>query len=267
MPEITSGKPDLEETWSKPFRVNSSESFDFVWKAHVQKELCQWAGDYQDPKKLGKGAQEAKMTGRAQQGVTVALKEWTELMNAWAPPECVDLAPITGGTTFMNNIWMFGLYPNMTYAGFGPNSASLLRFVVLGEITMLLIEPLSLLQIMGDAAKCPENLKGKSLTTLDELFQTIQNFTTEDLNALATQGATMLTTVQTKGSLLFVPQSWIVIEFTKPSSSSPLHYGIRKSFMLKSIAATQLYKRCLQFFADSGRDTSRMAEILKLMEA
>ena len=256
---------DAKDTWANPFIVTSHESIDVLFSvAHVIKELTTWGGDYQNPKKLGAAAGRSQETGRAQREVKAGYEECEKFMSHWAPAELADLSNIAGGKAFAANIWMIGFHPGMGYAGFTPNQASMLRLMNLGNIRLLLIEPMSLLAVLADEDKKPAELKGKNANNTEEIFDILLDCTTEILVKLCQSGVKMAAGDQTKGTLLYVPQGWIVVEWC-PLTQSPLNYGFRRSFMLRSEAGKALYEKIMLFCKLSGKNISTMEEIFSAM--
>ena len=65
------------------------------------------------------------------------------------------------------------------------------------------------------------------------------------------------------GTLLYVPQGWIVIESSQKGSQ--VITGIRKSFMAKGTNHTQAYRKAKELMQASNRDVSRMESIIELL--
>ena len=63
---------------------------------------------------------------------------------------------------------------------------------------------------------------------------------------------------------LWVPMGYMIVE--QALGLKKIHYGVRKSCMHVSARSVAAYASCTALALSSGKDTSRMKEILKLME-
>ena len=92
--------------------------------------------------------------------------------------------------------------------------------------------------------------------TLDDLLKFILDFdegADTSIGWAATVG---------QDDVVFVPQGWIIAE--QCTGATPLVYGIRKSYMLKTEASKAQYGKVIEILKSSDRDTAKMEEFLAL---
>ena len=244
-----------KEVWSRPFILANHEGLT-VWlgDSKVQTQLTKYGSSY---KKELPVAKLATILGRTQKRVDddATRQSMSELLDTILP-DAVDISDVEGGNHFMEGHWYFGCmpHPDMSYAGYAPNSAACVKIMSSGKVRVLLVKTSTLVDASQKSGPLCENL---------DYVDAMRNFPAAKLTELCAAGAMMYHGEHISGELLFVPQGWLLVE---SSSSQSLTFGYRKSFMQGGAAAVQEYKMAITLFKASARDTVRMTQICEKME-
>ena len=252
----TAPATSAQDTWAKPFILSNHDGVG-VWlgDSKVQQQLTKFGSVYKKDLPTGKLSTSLGRTGKRIEDE--AHRTSAEEMLKPILPDPVDIGGVEGGTSFMQGHWHYGFlpHPDMSYAGYAPNSAALVRIMSSGKVRVLLIKTSSLVEASQTCGPMLENL---------DYVDSMRTFDGAKLAALASAGAQMMHGEQNNGELLFLPQGWIVIE---SSSSNSLTFCYRRSFMQPGKAAIKEYKTAIALFKASARDTARMTAILEAMQA
>lgn len=212
----------------------------WLGEVSVQKTLKSYAGGYKQALANAKDP-----SGRAQMSLDSA-RDITADMFSKSIPEALklDIGFFDGGRAFMDSIWVYGFlpYPNMAHIGFAPNNAACIRIQAIGEVRALMIDTIPLVKVTRETV-------GPAMDNLD--FPT--GMLKWDL------------AVHKQCDVLFMPQGWLLVEVTVVGCN--LAHGVRKSFMVGGAVTTSAYETVLQLCRSSGRNISRMEDILTKMKA
>ena len=159
----------------------------------------------------------------------------------------------------MEGLWLCGYLPHpaMAFVGFTLNAAAMLRVLALGEVDSIVIDIATLISVSSD-------IVGPPFENMEYLSANVAQWDVEKLTEMYANGVKMYRMKQRKGELTFIPQGYLVVELTLAPHT--LIYGMRKSFFVKSTAASQSYKQLIKIHGASGRKMDRMALLLKKME-
>ena len=243
--------------WLTPFVLRNCGDVNlWLGDARLQEALTQYAVDY--PKSIASES-DSQSQGRHQIRIEEqAVMEVTKgLFDSLLCEQC-DLSSVEGGTTFMSALWFQGFseHGKMSYCGFTPDSSSTCKVLCLGKVNVIAIKTTSLCRVSSSTL-------GPSVENLDHL-DTIWDWDRARILAMVKAGVEIVKLEQQKGDLLFIPQGWIVCEWTAEGTS--LNYGVRKSFVIPEQAASQ-YEAAMKLYIASGRDVSRMQAIAKIIKA
>ena len=84
----------------------------------------------------------------------------------------------------------------------------------------------------------------------------------KELAALKESGCSFLLARQSADEVLFVPAGWLMCSKT---TSGPLTYGCRKCWAIATESQHASYETLHGLFAHSGKNTSKMQEVLKIL--
>ena len=207
--------------------------------------LSEYGGGY---KNIGHGFREE---GRMQQPMASREgKEETEEMFKKIIPQNVqvDLSGLSFGQAFMHSFWLFGYSHDMVVCWPTPNSASMLKVFVHGQVKVICFAVASL----------DEHLKCE---TLDDLAKQILRLDSSTMSEVA-KVSPPFSAVITAGDALHVPAGWLVCE---QSMLGALIYGVRRSWVPASHESAQQYEKMKDVLSKSGRNVSNMTQVHELM--
>ena len=143
-------------------------------------------------------------------------------------------------------------------AGVAPNSGSIFRMVVLGELHVWATPMVKLVKTFTDMGEPPESM--------DDLKKKVEALTNERLKILSGRGCVFQYAYMSKETVLYIPTGWFVLERAS-ESSCPLLYGVRKSYFMKTAAGLENYKQCKAMLAACGLSVHKMDKVVDLFEA
>ena len=146
-----------------------------------------------------------------------------------------------------NVSYIFGFDVGIANIGVGPNCASLARYLLMGEVEVVMIDMKTL-------------VAGDTITSLNKLKSFLQS---EDITAkaLCEKCPAIHYAVWQKDTMLVIPAGFIIVEYVR---SGPLCYGLRKSFFTEE--GKEGYKKSKEMLVADGRDVETMEDILKLFK-
>ena len=253
---VVTEPPVDPEVFNEPFFCAENDSVKlFNGDQVIQKQSGKYGSKY-------KQAKDIATSGRAQEPLTAAGgKDVARLFfKQWMPNDsCMcDISSVQGGPEFMDTIWQYGVlpWPSMSFIGITPNGAAMLRVLSVGTVNVACFHLQSL-------ATYTNETRGPALESLDYFNDGFGKHDAAALAHMQENGVKIRFVTQKSGSLLYVPQGWVVVESSEKGSQ--VISGIRKSFMLKSPVHTQCFRKVKELMAASGRNISRMESILELM--
>ena len=105
---------------------------------------------------------------------------------------------------------------------------------------------------------------GEPANDMETLCKKVSAMSLDRLGLLKTAGVRFKSTRITKETLYYVPAGWLVIE--QALADSPLIYGIRKSYFIKTPATIEAYKTANNWLAQGGQCVSKMDSVLALLQ-
>lgn len=185
----------------------------------------------------------------------------------------VNLDTLTDGSsvseTFAESCWLVGYSSDMRSLSLAPNQAATIRYLYSGNIRVVLVNVLQLfgeLKNMHKSSASPLDESAKS-TTMEDVTDLISALTISDLEKLASH-VEMVQCCHGTNTVLFVPQGWLILEFSQVAGASratdgDVRVGIRKCFM--QCYAVPFYSLCSTLLSNGGNDVSRMLSLLQCM--
>lgn len=173
-----------------------------------------------------------------------------------------DISSVHGGDVFQQGTWMFGYSKSMRYVGFTPNLAAAIRIVCQGSLLVHAFSMESIYQHLSTTKGVED-----SFITVDNIIALIRGLTASSLAEAVKGGLVARSVVVEPKQLLYVPQSWVVVEACSDKAGSLLHYGVRKSFFTKTEAGTKGYQLCVDVYKNSKFQTTRMEDIVTKLES
>ena len=169
---VLDSRPRDKKAWLSPFLVQGEAVDLFLGIEKVQKGMtdlvkstrkrtAQSTTRHQTPLDAKKGKEEA-----------------TEFFNNFMPEGVLKLNGIDGGSQFTEAVWACAANKGMTFAGFCPNQAAMLRVLGKGTVNMLMVETSSLVD-------CSCSLVGPGFESLDYLETDVPRWTAEKVCAWA----------------------------------------------------------------------------------
>ena len=172
----------------------------------------------------------------------------------------LNLSKMPGGESFNQSIFYFGFDPKMSGAYLCPNAAAMIRVLALGsmdvvafDISELLADPENL-KVLGHEGK-PEDV------TLDDVSKFVLEMQASSYSSKGPLG--YFATLQ-QDDAIYIPQGYFLAEKCSPVSS--LVFGVRKSFLVETDAAKAAYETAVNVMKASGRDATKMQEVLALYD-
>ena len=152
-------------------------------------------------------------------------------------------------TSWNTTSWLFGWdTKKYTSASFTPNSAASMRFLAMGEIQMLLAPISSVLAAMEKA--------GAERTSIGQVVAYIQNLDAPGVTKFKDDGCQFAYAKVSKHDCIYIPAGFVCIE--KPTTTSPLLYGIRKSYMFSTAATFKEFKLATALQSGAGAEKLQM---------
>ena len=250
------GDDSAPKSWDEPFvRMSSDKLALLVASGPFSKALTSFAGQY-------KKTDDAAAHGRSQYPLQVKYgkEETDKFFETVRPSNFADISPVTGGTCFMNQAWLFGYTEELRNTTIAPSGASMFRVLLAGEVQVLLIEIASL-QLAVEKEK---NLFEKC-ASVATVCNAIEEWTAESFQKAKEHGVKINQCKLTSNQILFIPMGWVSIE--QVVGNQLLHYGIRKSYITTSATSVNSFKQIIEMYKKGNRQTSRMAEIHTIIEA
>ena len=156
----------------------------------------------------------------------------------------VNISSVKGGDSFMSNIWHWGMESKLAGAWLSPNCAAQIKIVAMGSVTMIAFELKQLIDILGEKCTC------------DDLTKFVLGLSKESPHWGAVHGVRAEVKAD---SAVYIPQGWVVAE---QACGNVLIHGVRKSFLVKRENAKVNYECAVGLLERSGRDPSKMKEVL-----
>ena len=98
-------------------------------------------------------------------------------------------------------------------------------------------------------------IASKDTIPISELQDLIENLTSSDLDKANASGCPMLTCMQTKGDLLYLPAGWMTVELV---TKGVLVYGVRKTFFIRSSEQLASYNALISMYTLAKKNTDKM---------
>ncbi|CAE7036850.1 unnamed protein product [Symbiodinium sp. CCMP2592] len=255
----------IDQTAWNAFVENDGKDFDVA--AHLDKpsvlRACEqaktWRNQGDVTVKLSefggvyKKANSFKAEGRAIAAVIAKCgKEAAEaLMHKVFPcdDKRLDLSTVKEGELFHNNLWYVGFDNKMAGCWLCPNGAAMIRVLAMGSMNVVAFPVEEVASRLSEKVADPK---------CDDLIQYILDFA-EDADKSIGWAATVK-----QDDVAFIPQGWIIAE--QCNGTTPLVYGVRKSYMLTTEASKTNYGRVIEILRNTGRDVAKMEEFLALYD-
>lgn len=234
-----------------PCLVKQSESMQlWLTERKVSTALTSFAAQY-------KKSKDCIANGRVQFPLqdNCGKMESNDFMRSWCK-KAMDIHGVDGGPSFMESVWFFGVAPGNEKLTVPHNCAAAAKALVCGEILAVVINVSSLMEVV----------KGQGLTgysSLENLLASIEAWDGKAMDEFRAAGVVMQQCTLRQNEVIYVPMGWLLLE--KASSSSPLVYGVRKSFMIATAESKKGYAFMHDLFEADKRNVSRMADILSRM--
>ncbi|CAK0809664.1 unnamed protein product [Prorocentrum cordatum] len=246
-------------SWNMPFAVKENDDITLlIGSSGIQKELTAWATEFSKTQDL-RGQKHLQGHGKAAEN---GLTEAAHFFEKWKPPT-VDISAVDGGSAFVNSIWKLGFKEEMTWTGFTPNCAALMRRLAAGKVHCLMVDTTTVFATMLKE-DCPEVIK--KIHAPGDVAATIEAFANLDddgAKQAVDAGITARKTIQVAKSLLYAPMGWMVAEMCLKGEA--LNYGIRKSTIVMTEVSKEHFDQATRLFMEMKKDTSRMEAILALI--
>ena len=156
--------------------------------------------------------------------------------------------------------WFYGFaqFPYICVLGVAPNNSATIKLLALGKVRVTLLHLTTLLEVastdLGPAIK--------SLESIDN----IRDWTGKKMQAYASKGGKKKEHgLQQAGDVPFISQGWLLAEVGVEGQE--LTYGFRKSFMMAGENSSKEFAAVIPSHQSSGRDTTRLNEILELIKS
>jgi hypothetical protein len=188
---------------------------------------------------------------KAKQGMEQTEKMFGTVL-ASVSSQVVDLSTIAA--TWNTTSWMFGCMPSKEVVAATPNSCGMLRLIMWGDIDSFMVK-----------SSFVDTLSGNSTTGMTDTCKQMKNLSDADVKALKAKNVPIYQISQTKGTVLYMPMGWILLD---RHGVSPLIYGCRKSLMIKgsmTSESTMNYTFNKQLLARDKKSVDRMEAITKLI--
>lgn len=244
-----------DDQWKFPWLTDGGEQLELQFaEAALQKALTSWGSQYK------------RLLSQARPKVSIVTypleeKQGRKHVNEYLATfmkKAVDISEVTGGQTFMDQVWLYGVAGSHRSMSFLPNFASQTRVQLMGENRLLMFEWATLVAAMVEEAKA-DNKEPKEMAAMCEDLKTV---TADRLGGLVKYGATVRQCTLKKNMLLFIPTGWLVVEIA--SSESPINYGCRKSWFDPVNVAK--YAASIKVAKASGSPESSLDRMSKIHE-
>ena len=242
---------DVNKNLDMPWVLRKSETAK-TWRntADASEKLSEFGGSY-------RRVPSCKQENRAMAPVLSKQgKEAAELMvNSIFPvTKKLDLSSLKDGSNFENNMWYWG-FDNKLSGGFlNPNAAAMLRVVAMGIVSMVAFD-------INKVVACMIAAQGGSKDDIS--LSSMVEFIMDSTEVLKDESGEIIGHAVTvdQDDIVYVPQGWFVAERV---GISLLNYGIRKSFLVDTEAASVSYKAAVSLLKNDNRDTAKMEQIAAL---
>lgn len=240
--------------YDAPFVLCGSES---ILKLHALKIIQTTSSNFAN---LYPDSEGCKSSGAAQcpmlpkEGKTEA----DHVFGSFAPlaSDMLDISSVAGGSRFHAQSWWWGYQNAHGFVDVRPVCAAMLQICLVGHVTVLTAS------VSGVSKYMRGKGKGTTFSDLTELFANASERTIHDMldNNVSIYAATVKT-----GEMLWIPVGFVIAERTL---NEPTHFGIRKSYMMKSATAYADFHAAAELLrSTSGRNPEKMDEVEKLMAA
>lgn len=234
--------------------------FDCPFVIRGGNEILLWCGDDKVARALASWAKTYHTTGEcADVGRTQypmkeksGKEESDELLQKFSPKPLCDISEVPGGKAFLAGVWLYGFVAHHRHVSLAPNSASVIKLLFDGDVSMMLLDLSSLWAFMK--AKNPS-----VATDIREVLTMMHSAGASDLKAMVDSGVHIYHTRLLAQQAIYVPQGWLIIEDS--CNDRRLHYGIRKSYIVNSEKAASDYALCTELTRGSGKNVQRMESI------
>ena len=228
---------------TEPWIMKKSKAVS-TWRnaANISIKLAEFAGGY-------KRTQSFKTEGRAQATMDAkkGKEETQSMMDSLFSPNTLNISKVPRAQESLSNVWFWGYDPKLSGASLTPNGAGMMKVLVLGEVFVVAFKLQKVMEVM----------KSLSLPVTCESARNFLLAVSEEASFFDKLGGVCCT--MQADDVFYLPQGWMLCE---RCDASMIVYGVRRSYLCPGDISKDAYACAIELMKSSGRDTSKMEEVL-----